>query len=97
MKTFKDLEFFDDEDMQGIYAYELFDNNFGVSVIKNPYSHGGKQGLYEVAVIYMSPEMKESQIHYNNPVAQGDVIGRLTEDEVSDVMERVYNLNIDEL
>lgn len=96
MKTFKDLKF-EADDMNGVAAWLMFDNHFGVSVIKGPYSHGGDKGLYEVAVIYMSPEMKESQIHYNNPVAQGDVIGHLTEDDVSDVIERVYNLNINEL
>lgn len=93
MKTFKDLKFFfEDEDSDGIYAYEFFENNFGVSVIKNSYSHGGRQGLYEVAVIYMAPEDITSIIHYDNPVANGDVIGHLTEDEVTDIMKRVSEL-----
>lgn len=91
MKTFKDLEFFEDEDLQGISAGIIFDNNFGVSVIQNPYSHGGKKGLYELAVLYMSPEMKYSKLHYDNDVAQGDVVGHLTEDEVSKLMEKVQN------
>ena len=92
MKTFKDLEFETDEDYpNGIYAWMLFKNNFGVSVIRNKYSHGGEKGLYELAVIYMSPEMRESILHYNNDVAQGDVVGHLTEEEVSELMERVQN------
>jgi len=90
MKTFKDLEFHED-DMGGVAAWLLFDNNFGVSVIKGPYSHGGDKGLYELAVIYMAPDMDESKIHYDNEVAQGDVRGHLTEDEVSELIEQVYN------
>ncbi len=90
MKTFKDLEFHED-DMDGVAAWLLFDNNFGVSVIKGPYSHGGDKGLYELAVIYMAPDMDESKIHYDNEVAQGDVRGHLTEDEVSELIEQVYN------
>jgi hypothetical protein len=90
MKTFKDLEFHED-DMDGVAAWLLFDNHFGVSVIKGPYSHGGTRGLYELAVIYMSPDMKESKIHYDNDVSQGDVRGHLTEDEVSELIEQVAN------
>jgi hypothetical protein len=92
MKGFKDLEFHESEDYDdGVYAFEFFDNNFGVSVIKNRYSHGGSKGLYELAVVYMSPEMTESEIHYNNDVAQGDVRGYLTEDDVTELMEQVQN------
>ena len=93
MKTFKDLKFFfEDEDSDDIYAYEFFPNNYGVSVIRNRYSQGGEQGLYEVAVIYMAPGDIMSRIHYANPVANGDVIGHLTEDEVTDIMKRVSEL-----
>lgn len=91
MKTFKDLEFFQDEDLQGKSAGIIFNNNFGVSVIQNPYSHGGRKGLYELAVLYMSSDMKYSKIHYDNDVAQGDVVGHLTEEEVSELMEKVQN------
>lgn len=90
MKTFKDLEF-EADDLDGISAGILFDNHYGVSVIKGPYSHGGRQGLYELAVIYMSPDMKYSKLHYDNDVAQGDVRGHLTEEEVSELMEQVQN------
>jgi hypothetical protein len=39
----------------------------------------------------MSPDMKESKIHYDNEVAKGDVRGHLTEDEVSELIEQVAN------
>jgi hypothetical protein len=90
MTTFKDLEF-EADDLDGISAGILFDNHYGVSVIKGPYSHGGRQGLYELAVIYMSPDMEYSKLHYDNDVAQGDVRGHLTEEEVSELMEQVAN------
>ena len=90
MKTFKDLKF-EADDIDGVAAWLLFDNNFGVSVVKGPYSYGGSKGLYELAVIYMSPEMNESKLHYDNEVANGDVVGNLTEEEVSELIEKVAN------
>lgn len=90
MKTFKNLEF-EADDMDGVAAWLLFDNNFGVSVVKGPYSYGGSKGLYELAVIYMSPDMNESKLHYDNEVANGDVVGNLTEEEVSELIEKVAN------
>ena len=89
MKTFKDLKF--EADDMGVTAWLLFDNHYGVSIIKGPYSQGGSKGLYELAVIYMSPDMKESKIHYDNEVAQGDVRRHLTEDDVSELIEQVAN------
>lgn len=90
MKTFKNLEF-EADDMDGVAAWLLFDNNFGVSVVKGPYSYGGSKGLYELAVIYMSPDMNESKLHYDNEVANGNVVGNLTEEEVSELIEKVAN------
>ena len=85
---FEDLEFGED-DMNGICAFMLFDNNYGVSVIRNSYSYGGRDGLYELAVVYMSPGMIESELDYDNPVANGDVRGYLTPEDVTQLMEEV--------
>ena len=65
---------------------EHFDNGYGVSVVRTPFSYGGKKGLYELAVL------KDGEIHYDNPVANGDVVGYLTEDEVSEFMVDVQKL-----
>ena len=43
MKEFKDLEF--EQDDMGEHAGEIFPNNYGISVIRGPYSYGGKEGL----------------------------------------------------
>ncbi len=85
---FEDLEF-EVDDMNGLCAFMLFDNNYGVSVVKGPYSYGGRDGLYELAVIHMSPDMSESELDYNNPVANGDVRGYLTSEDVTQLMKEV--------
>ena len=85
MKTFKDLEFkqhpssIAEFDM-GVQARFDFDNGFGVSVVKGPHTYGGKDGLYELAVF------KDGEIHYDNQIANGDVVGYLREEAVTDAM-----------
>ena len=85
MKTFKDLKFkqhpasIEQYDL-GIVARELFDNGWGVSVVKGPYTYGGAKGLYELAVI------KDGELHYDNDIAKGDVVGYLREEDVTDAM-----------
>ena len=81
MKTFKDLEFIaHPTHMGGVQARMDFDNTYGVSVVCTPYTYGGDRGLYELAVL------KDGHIHYDNPVANGDVVGYLRPEDVSDAM-----------
>lgn len=82
MKAFKDLKFEKDKVLQGVYAKMNFPNNYGVSVIRNRYSYGGAQGLYELAVLY------KGEITYNTPITN-NVLGHLNEQEVSEVMNKV--------
>ena len=89
MKKFQDLPFFPINDapfMVGKKARMNFDNGFGVSVVSHSYSYGGGDGLYEVAVLDSNDELT-----YDTPVTN-DVIGYLTEEEVSDVMKQVQEL-----
>jgi hypothetical protein len=81
MKVFEDLEFrmIPSKD-GGIHATMDFENGFGVSVVQSPYTYGGDRGLYELAVI------KDGDIHYDNPVAKGDVVGYLRPEDVTDAM-----------
>jgi hypothetical protein len=81
MKVFEDLEFrmIPSKD-GGIHATMDFENGFGVSVVQSPYTYGGDKGLYELAVI------KDGDIHYDNPVAKGDVVGYLRPEDVTDAM-----------
>ena len=52
-----------------------FDNGYGASVIRNKYSYGHEDGLYEVAVL------KDNEITYDSPITN-DVIGHLTPRQV---------------
>ena len=88
MKTFNDLQFKNhpgsttDFNM-GIVSRLEFDNGWSVSVVKGQYTYGGDKGLYELAVF------KDGEIHYDNDVANGDVIGYLRPEDVTDVMEKI--------
>lgn len=88
MKTFKDLEFeeFSNDVMSGKRVTIHFENGYGASIVSHDFSYGGKDGLYELAVLY------NNEIHYDNPVANGDVIGYLTENEVTNLLEQIQNL-----
>lgn len=77
------------EHLGGDSLVMLFPNNYGVSVIRNPYSYGGPEGLWELAVIKGTPE--EWQITYDTPIAS-DVIGHLTEGEVEEYARQVAKL-----
>ena len=83
MKGFNDLVFETHPNLgheDGVQARMDFDNGFGVSVVKSPYTYGGDRGLYELAVF------KDGHIHYDNAVANGDVVGYLRPEDVSDAM-----------
>jgi len=88
MKTFKDLEFEEikNEIMSGKKTRINFENGWGASVVSHNSSYGGAEGLYELAVLF------ENEIHYDNPVAGGDVKGYLTEEDVTDLLIQIQNL-----
>lgn len=86
MKTFKDLEFENRAQLNGVVSRIQFDNKFGASVVKHQYSYGGKDDLYELAVIESN-----GNITYDTPITN-DVIGYLTEDEVTTIMEQIQKL-----
>lgn len=81
MKTFKDLEFIElDQYMNGVAARIMFENGYGVSVVCHSFSYGGKNGLYEVAVLDT-----DGEITYDTDVTS-DVIGHLTPEQVTETM-----------
>jgi hypothetical protein len=84
MKTFKDLEFGEHPShIGGVQARITFDNGYGASVVKTPYSYGGKDGLYELAVLGT-----DGHLTYDTPVTS-DVIGYLRDIDVTEVMEKI--------
>jgi hypothetical protein len=88
MKAFKDLKFeiMTDPFMPGKKSRIYFDNGYGASVVSHTFSYGGKSGLYELAVL------KDDELHYDNPIANGDVRGFLTEDAVTELLTQIQKL-----
>ena len=88
MKKFENLEFdkLTDPFMSGVRSRMMFENGFGVSVVSHTYSYGGKDGLFEIAVLD-----GDGDLTYNTPVTN-DVVGYLNPDEVTEIMEQVQNL-----
>jgi hypothetical protein len=87
MKTFEDLNFDEHKTYgAGKHAVITFDNEYGASVVCTPYSYGGRLGLYELGILG-----KDGKLTYNTPVAD-DVIGYLTEQDVTNVMKQIQDL-----
>jgi len=88
MKKFEDLDFkkLTDQFMSGVQSRMMFENGFGVSVVSHTFSYGGKDGLFEIAVLD-----EDGDLTYNTPVTN-DVIGYLKPEEVTEIMEQVQNL-----
>jgi hypothetical protein len=87
MKTFKDLEFKPHPNhMGGVQAIAEFDNGFGASIVQTPYTYGGKDGLYELAVLNT-----DGHLTYDTPITN-DVLGYLTEQDVTEVLIKIQQL-----
>jgi hypothetical protein len=86
MKQFKDLQFKQHRELNGVVARIAFDNGYGASVVKHQYSYGGDKGLYELAVLD-----KDGELTYDTPITD-DVIGYLREIDVTDVMQKIQQL-----
>ena len=67
------------------YTYQ-FENGYGASVVKHDGSYGGKQGLYEIAVLD-----SKGDLCYSTPITD-DVIGYATEEKVLDTLHRIRML-----
>ena len=89
MKKFDDLVFNPHPAGFGKQALMFFNNGFGVSVVIHPFSYGGSQGFYELAVMHGNED--NSSITYSTPITN-DVLGYLSEREVTRVMEKVQKL-----
>jgi hypothetical protein len=86
-KTFKDIKFeMMDSFYDGTRSNTMFDNGYGISVVRHRYSYGGPSGLYEIAVLD-----SDGNLTYNTPITN-DVIGYLTPKEVTEIMIKVQEL-----
>jgi deoxyinosine 3'endonuclease (endonuclease V) len=80
------------ENFQRIYR---FDNGYGASVIKGRNSYGGKDGLWELAVIkFKSENPLEYTLVYDTPITD-DVIGYLKWKEVKPILKSISELKGD--
>lgn len=89
MKKFNDLVFNSHPAGFGKQALIFFDNGFGVSVVKHPFSLGKKQGLYELAVI--TGDKDNISLNFSTPITDG-LLGYLSENDVTEIMEKVQRL-----
>lgn len=85
MKTFNDLEF-KPSPVVGIQARIMFENGYGASIVKGEHTYGGREGLYELAVLG-----SDGRLTYNTPVTD-DVEGYLTEEDVTNLLNQIQNL-----
>jgi hypothetical protein len=85
MKTFKNLEFKNHPMGHGVQALIYFDNGYGASVVRSEHTYGGSDGLYELAVL------KNGNITYDTPITD-DVIGYLTEEGVTEYLQKIQEL-----
>ncbi len=85
-KTFEDIDFERNEDLDGVVGRIMFDNGYGASVVRHIMSYGGKLGLYELAILD-----KEGDLTYDTPVTN-DVIGYLTKEEVTNYLIKIQEL-----
>ena len=75
--TFKDLVFKPQGHGLGMQAHAEFPNGYGASVVRGPYTYGGKEGKYEMAVL--GPD---GALCYDTPVTD-DVMGWLEPEDVT--------------
>lgn len=83
---FEEIKFFDIPDYNGVQAIVKFDNGYGASIVRHMFSYGGPSGLFEMAVID-----ENNEITYNTSITN-DVIGHLTESQVSEYLVKIKNL-----
>ena len=83
MKTFEDLKF--KPCYTGFQAIMEFNNGYGVSVLFGNMAYSNGIDTYELAVL------ENGYLCYDTPITD-DVLGYITEEEVSKVMEKVQKL-----
>lgn len=76
----------------GSHTVFEFTNGWSASVVCGPYSYGGPEGRYEMAVL--NPE---GDMDYENPVSPDDVTGWLTADGVTELLRQLAFLTTEQL
>ena len=90
MNKFDLLTFTKMKHQDGIQAIAEFPNGFGASIIKSDFSHGGKSGLFELAVL----DNDTGNINSTTDITD-DVIGWQDEDDINRILTAISKLNPD--
>jgi len=87
--AFEDLDFTVHERSLVKQARVFFPNGYGASVIQGTYTYGGRDGLYEMAILKGGPD--DWSLTYDTPITD-DVLGYLSEIEVSSYLKEICEL-----
>jgi len=68
---------------------KFYSNGYGISVISNEFSYGGRDGLYEVAILIGDED--DYKLCYDTHIAN-DVLGYLTLEQVMETDKLVQEL-----
>ena len=85
-KTFDDIEFKPHPLGNGVQGVITFDNGYGASIVQTKTSYGGREGLYELAILD-----KFGQLMYTTQISD-DVIGYLTPEQVTEKLIQIQDL-----
>lgn len=73
----------------GIRYRFKFPNNYGASVVKGPWTYGGRDDLWELAVLTYDGD--EWKLTYDTEITD-DVIGYLEDEEVLELLQKIQDL-----
>lgn len=73
----------------GVQTIVFFENNYGASIVKNRFSYGNNEGLFEIAVLKGNMEFWD--ICYDTPITD-DVLGYQTSEDINNVLEKISKL-----
>jgi len=74
----------------GVQHKYAFPNGYGASVVKHDFSYGGKNGLWELAVLDFSID-SEGELCYTSGITD-DVIGHLAWKNVEEFLSEIKQL-----
>jgi hypothetical protein len=78
--------------LMGCQRVYKFPNGYGASVVQGPYSYGGENGLWELAITkFTSDDGSTWEICYKTPISNG-VVGWLSEEGVRLFLKRIKRL-----
>jgi hypothetical protein len=68
-----------------------FDNNYGASIVRGPYTYGGGEGLFEMACIKYERNSDDYDLYYDDGMWT-DVRGYLTIEDIDELLEFIKNM-----